>query len=368
MCDDAVDHQERIAVRQRLEDRRYRPPRASSLSAIGVVPLMSSTPARTRRRGLRAACASGARRVATSRSHSRAGLAGVPPQCAPAGTSCIDAARRRDLRAFADRDVVREPQLPAQHHEIPERHAAGDAGLRHDARNGGRSGRCARSGRDCRSWCPRRSRCRGSRRGRSCVLAPISTSSWMMTRPTCGTLRWPARAHQIAEAVLADAAAGMDDDAVADQRMRRSVALAPIAQSRPIRTSGSDHRARRRSPCRRRSPRAARSPRRDRPSRRFSSARRRMDDSAGRHAARRRTARTAAARRGNSVARDRDEGAIGRAHAQHADVLPGACAAKRSVVRQTPRLGRRRSWSHISALSRNARSPGRGAIERRDRR
>ena len=51
------------------------------------------------------------------------------------------------------------------------------------------------------------------------VLAPISTSSWMMTRPTCGIFCVALRAGNIAVAVLADPHAGMDDDAVADQRM-----------------------------------------------------------------------------------------------------------------------------------------------------
>ena len=56
------------------------------------------------------------------------------------------------------------------------------------------------------------------------VLAPISTSSPMMTRPICGTFRWPFGAHGEAEAVLADAHAGVDDDAVADEAWVR---LAP---------------------------------------------------------------------------------------------------------------------------------------------
>ena len=44
-------------------------------------------------------------------------------------------------------------------------------------------------------------------------------------------------AEQIAEAVLADIASGMDDDAVADMAWVTEQ-LAPIAQSLPIRTSG----------------------------------------------------------------------------------------------------------------------------------
>ena len=91
------------------------------------------------------------------------------------------------------------------------------------------------------------------------VLAPISTSSWMMTRPTCGTLPWPPAARQIAEAVLPDARAGMDDDAVADQRVddgraRADGAIAADPHVRADHGVGADH------ACRRRSRRAGRSP------------------------------------------------------------------------------------------------------------
>ena len=50
-------------------------------------------------------------------------------------------------------------------------------------------------------------------------------------------LEVPARPEREAEAVLADMDAGMDDDAVADQRAD-DVAWAPTAQSRPMRTPG----------------------------------------------------------------------------------------------------------------------------------
>ena len=46
------------------------------------------------------------------------------------------------------------------------------------------------------------------------------------------------RAHGEAEAVLADAHAGMEDDAVADEGVRDGRRSAPIEQSRPIRTCG----------------------------------------------------------------------------------------------------------------------------------
>ncbi len=52
------------------------------------------------------------------------------------------------------------------------------------------------------------------------LLAPISTSSWMMTRPDLRHLQMPLRAHGEAEAVLADADAGMKDHPVAEKGVR----------------------------------------------------------------------------------------------------------------------------------------------------
>ena len=50
------------------------------------------------------------------------------------------------------------------------------------------------------------------------VLAPISTLSWMMTRPICGIRSGPRRPADEAETVLPDPGAAVDDDAIADQR------------------------------------------------------------------------------------------------------------------------------------------------------
>ena len=89
------------------------------------------------------------------------------------------------------------------------------------------------------------------------VLAPISTSSWMMTRRDLRDLLMPARRRQIAEAVLADARAGMDDHAVADQRVNdrgagadRAVAAdaRPRARSRRPARSAFRRRSRPRGP------------------------------------------------------------------------------------------------------------------------
>ncbi len=49
------------------------------------------------------------------------------------------------------------------------------------------------------------------------LLAPISTSSWMITRPDLRHLQVALGAHGEAEAVLADLTPGVQNDTVADQ-------------------------------------------------------------------------------------------------------------------------------------------------------
>ena len=75
------------------------------------------------------------------------------------------------------------------------------------------------------------------------VQAPISTSSWMMTRPSCGILTWPVGADGKAEARLADLRAGQDQHLVADI----GVADGDIAADLAILADGdaaADHRVR----------------------------------------------------------------------------------------------------------------------------
>ena len=85
------------------------------------------------------------------------------------------------------------PTCPPITTKSPSSQLPRDADLRdHDAMPA-RAVRCAQSAPDYRSWCLRRSPCRRARRGRSVVPAPISTSSWMITRPSCGILAWPLR-------------------------------------------------------------------------------------------------------------------------------------------------------------------------------
>ena len=98
------------------------------------------------------------------------------------------------------------------------------------------------------------------------VLAPISTSSPMSTRPSCGTLSWPARraspvAEREAEAVLADPRAGVDHDPGADQAMAQG-------RAGPDHAVGAEARRRRRSPHWRRSGSVGRARRRPRSPRR----------------------------------------------------------------------------------------------------
>ena len=79
-------------------------------------------------------------------------------------------------------------------------------------------------------------------------LAPISTSSWMMTRRVWRIFLMSVRSRQIAEAVLADTDTRMDDDAIADQRMLDGRAgadrtVAADANTRPDHRTNRDHRA-----------------------------------------------------------------------------------------------------------------------------
>ena len=193
--------------------------------------------------------------------------------------------------------------------------------------------------------------------------APISTSSWMMTRPICGTLRWPRGAEREAEAVLPDMRARMDDHPVADQRRhdrrrRADRAVAADAHLRADDRVGADHRAgadlgaaarSRRRGRRRRPPRAAR-----------------------------RDGRCAAATRRSRRTIDPGLTADGielRHHHRHGAVG----LARRSARRSRPARLRRnrgatsaaaarvaRNASRYRGLSRKVRSPGPGLVERRD--
>ncbi len=102
--DDPVDEQKRIAVRQQLEDSAgcRRPASVVGVSVMSRTPKQSVGSARRSIVAGRFAVFGGNAiamqaffRVVISRNHSRIGLAGVPPQRAPGGTSLVDVARRR---------------------------------------------------------------------------------------------------------------------------------------------------------------------------------------------------------------------------------------------------------------------------------
>ena len=210
---DPVDQQERIAVRQDRQDL----PDVSGLDCRRLSSSVRQVSSRSSPAGLGRWPPCGAARKRSQQLHLAEPLrAPAWPACRPsgrpAGTSSLTLLVAAICAPSPMRDVIvdadtcrRAPRNPPAS-TLPEIPVWRDD----DAMATDRP-RCGRSGRGCRSWCPRRSRCRGWRRGRSCVLAPISTSSWMMTRPTCGTLRWPLALHHEAEPVLPDAAAGMDD-------------------------------------------------------------------------------------------------------------------------------------------------------------
>ena len=182
--DDPVDQQERIAMRQQLPASRL----MSSVSSVDrlLQPSAASPLSLALARGLRAASTL-AERAPSHRMRRRAAPARA------GGTSSMHARRGGDLGTVADLDVVGQPTLPPSTTKSPSvaepemPHMRGDDAMPADAR------RCGRSGRGCRSWCPRRSTVSRLAPRSMVVLAPISTSSWMMTRPICGTFSVPRR-------------------------------------------------------------------------------------------------------------------------------------------------------------------------------
>ena len=190
--------------------------------------------------------------AATSRKNSRTGLAGAPAQRCAGGNVVHDARGSRDLGAGAD--LADGRQCPPARRARRNRRVALDP----------ETPDCA----TMTQWrpmttlwpiCTRLSILAPSPitvsrlAPRSMVMpAPISTSSWMITRPICGTLRWPRAPEREAEAVLADTSARMNDDPIADQGAQRWSSAAPIAQSRPMRTSGPIDRIGADRPCPRR--------------------------------------------------------------------------------------------------------------------
>ena len=201
--------------------------------------------------------------------HSLAGLAGVPTHLLAGGNVVHDAAAGRDHRAGPDRDVVGNADPSAHHHVVSDRAAARNAGMR---------GKHAMPAdldvvRDLDEVVDLGPLPDHGVADGAAVDGGIGADLDVVLDDDAADLRnlaVAAGARQIAEAILPDAHAGMDDDAVADQRMhdRRARADHAIAADahiradhggRPDHRAGADFRAR------------ADHRRRDRSSRRISS-------------------------------------------------------------------------------------------------
>src|SRR5581483_9266723 len=214
--DDAVDHQKRIAVRQQFEylgDTGRLERRANVIHKISSSFLGRSGALRT--------CAFLPGDTLENFHFPEPLLDGLRGNAAPTRSRwdiAVNDAGRRDLRALADSDVIVDAHSGAKHHEIPEGHAAGNPSLRHknamatdfnivsdlhqvvdlcSLPDNGVADRAAVDG--------------GAGADFDIVLDnhPSDLRHLDMDRTP----------HDVAESVLADAAAGVNDDAVADERV-----------------------------------------------------------------------------------------------------------------------------------------------------
>ena len=233
----------------------------------------SSTVSRASSRG------PGARRLISSRRdsrtawrrHLRISTAGMPATTVPGSTEVRAADLAATCTPVAELDVPRRPPpAPPARRRCP----AGCCRRCRPGRKGysaGRPARCARPGRGCRSWCRRRSGSPPGWRGRSCVLAPISTSVLDHHPADLRHLVVGAAVGGVAEAVGPQHHAGVDDARRPRPRCRRRARREDGApRPPPPRSRGRWRRRRgrpprRRSGCRRRSRRRGRRGRRGRP-------------------------------------------------------------------------------------------------------
>ena len=154
-----------------------------------VTSAAASSAARRASRSATVLRSSGSRRTSTTASrHSATSPAGMPATCWPASTSFVTADLAPTTRAAAEVDVAGRARLPRHDHVVVEHGAAGDADLRGQQHVAADLARRGRSARGCRSSCPAPMRV-SPIAGRSIAeCAPISTSSSITTRPTCGNL------------------------------------------------------------------------------------------------------------------------------------------------------------------------------------
>ena len=158
--------------------------------------------------------------------HCTSGVAGEPGDPSPGGDVAGDARLRRDRGAVADGDVADDAGLAPADDAHAELGRAGDADLRPGS-SAGRPRRCGQSARGCRSCRRGRSGSPRARRGRRrCWRRARRRPRRPRCRPAgpCGGAgRAPRPAVEgEAEAVGADDAAGLQDDAVAEHAAARA--------------------------------------------------------------------------------------------------------------------------------------------------
>ena len=220
--DDLVDQEEGIAVRQELQNLHdigglKRGGRFGHGLNSGRSWMPSTNVTKTRRRLWRNLSPDASFfRAVISRNHSRIGRAGMPPQRAPGRNVAVDAAGRGDLRAHADPHMALHGNLAADSDEVLDGRGAGDADLGDDHAMApdhhvvGDLDQVI----DLRALADHRIAARAAVDGGVGADLHVVLDDHA---PDLRHLQMPLRSHGEAEAVLADAHAGMEDDPVADE-------------------------------------------------------------------------------------------------------------------------------------------------------
>ena len=216
---------------------------------------------------------------------------GSRPSARPAGTSDMTPLCAPSMAPAPDRQMIADADLAAHHDEIAHLHAAGYSGLRHD--HAVPPDRDVVS--DLHQIVDLGALADDRVSGPAAVDRGVGADLDVVLNDDAASLRdflMPLRTRKIAEPVLTDARAGMNDDAIADQGAEHRGAGADRAVASDRRRRGRSPR-RPQSACRLRSRRRARSPPADRSSRPPRSAPRHAPARSPRGRSRR-TARTAA--------------------------------------------------------------------------
>ena len=238
--DDAVDHQERVAVRQQLED------------GVDVERARASCPSLPASRSSLASTFGPFAQAPERRDF-------APPLLRVLRRIAGKLRPRRNI--FSDHRAgqlrrCREPMVkwPVVSAAAPiitlssSDRRSGQPGHARRSGNCDRSDNCDRSARDYRSWCPRRSPYRPTRRGRQCELAPISTPILDDHAAELRNLAVGDAMFQPAKTFRADPGAGVQHDIIAemsalDADIGGDRAIAADGDARTDHGVGADHRA-----------------------------------------------------------------------------------------------------------------------------